>query len=73
MYHREYPITPNQQATNGALCIFVEGCRKDDARQQLFGLSVLRSATEAQIQTAMPYVEASQRVTRAEIDAMLVR
>ena len=72
MYHREDPITPSQQATNGALCIFVEGCRKDDVRQQVFGLSVLRSASEAQVHAAMPFVETSQRVTRAEIDAMLV-
>jgi hypothetical protein len=73
MYHREFLITPSQQATNGALCMFVEGCRKNDVRQQLFGLSVLRSATEAQVQAAMPFVEGSQRVTRAQIDAMLAR
>lgn len=73
MYLREYPITPSKQATNGALCIFVEGCRKDNVRQQLFGLSVLRSATEAQVLAAMPFVATSQRVTRAEIEAMLVR
>ena len=73
MYHREYSITPSQEATNGALSIFVEGCQKDDARQQLFGLSVLRSATEAQVHAAMPFVEAGQRVTRAEIHAMLAR
>lgn len=73
MYHREYPITPSQQATNGALDIFVEGCRKGDVRQQLFGLSVLRSATEAQIHAAMPLVQASQHVTQAELAALLVR
>ena len=73
MYHREYPITPSQQATNGALDIFVEGCRKADVRQQLFGLSVLRSATDAQFHAAMPLVQASQRVTQAEIMAMLAR
>jgi hypothetical protein len=73
MYHREYPITPSQQATNGALGIFVEGCRKDDVRQQLFGLSVLRSANEAQIHAAMPFVQARQHVTQAEIDAMFAR
>jgi hypothetical protein len=73
MYHREYPITPSQQATNGALSMFVEGCQKDNVRQQLFGLSVLRSATEAQVHTAMSSVEASQHVTRAEIQAMLAR
>lgn len=73
MYHREYPITPSQQATNGALDIFVEGCRKDNVRQQLFGLSVLRSATEAQVNAAMPFVQASQHVSHAEIVAMFAR
>ena len=73
MYHREFPITPSQQATNGALDIFVEGCRKDNIRQQLFGLSVLQSATEAQIHAAMPFVESSQQVTQAEIVAMFAR
>jgi hypothetical protein len=73
MYHREYPITPSQQATNGALSIFVEGCQKNDIRQQLFGLSVLRSATEAQVHAAMPSVQVSQHVTQAEIAAMFAR
>jgi hypothetical protein len=73
MYHREYPITPSQEATNGALSIFVEGCQRDNVRQQLIGLSVLRSATEAQVQAAMPSVQAGQRVTHAEIAAMLTR
>jgi hypothetical protein len=73
MYHREYPITPSQQATNGALDIFVEGCRKEDVRQQLFGLSVLSSATEAQIQAAMPFVQTRQQVTEAEIGAWFAR
>ena len=73
MYPREYSITPSQEATNGALDIFVEGCRKADMRQQLFGLSVLRSATEAQIQTAMPFVQTAQHVTHAEILAMFGR
>ena len=73
MYHREYLITPSQQATNGALGIFVEGCQKNDMRQQLVGLSVLRSASEAQLNAAMPYAQAAQCVTRAEIDAMLAR
>lgn len=73
MYHREYPITPSQEAANGALSIFVEGCQKDDMRQQLFGLSVLRSATEAQVHAAMPFAQASRQVTLAEIHAMLAR
>ena len=73
MHHREYPITPSQQATNGALSIFVEGCQKDDIRQQLFGLSVLRSATEAQVHSAMPFAQTSHGVTLEEIRAMLDR
>ena len=73
MYHREYPITPSQPATNGALSIFVEGCQKDNVRQQLFGLSVLRSATEAQVLSAMPFAQTTHGVTLAEIHAMLAR
>jgi hypothetical protein len=73
MYHREYPITPSQQATNGALDIFVEGCRKADVRQQLFGLSVLQSCTEGQVHAAMLFVQDSQHVSQAEIMAMLAR
>lgn len=73
MYHRENPITPTQQATNGALDMFVEGCRKDNVPQMLFGLSVLRNATEAQVHAAMPFVQVSQRVTLAEIETMLTR
>ena len=71
MSHREYPITPNQQAANGALDIFVEGRLKQDIPQQLFGLSVLRNATDAQVRTAMRFVQASQRATQSEIEAML--
>ena len=71
MNHREYPLTPSQPGVNGALDIFVEGHRKHDIRQMLIGLSVLRSATEAQVLAAMPFVQASQHVSRAEIEAML--
>jgi hypothetical protein len=73
MYHRNYTITPSQEATNGALCIFVEGCRKDNVRQQLFGLAVLRCSTEAQIQTAMPFAQQSQGVSGVAIQEMLAR
>jgi hypothetical protein len=73
MYHRDNPITPSQQATNGALDIFVAGCRTEDVRQQLFGLSVLRSATETQVHAAMPFAQTSQQVTHAEIAAMFAR
>lgn len=73
MYHREYPISPSQQAINGALSIYVEGGRKDDVPQMLFGLSVLRHATEEQIDVAMPFVQASQHMTRIEIQEMLTK
>jgi hypothetical protein len=73
MYHREYPITPSQQAINGALSIYVEGGKKDDVRQQLFGLSVLRHATEEQIQNAMPVVQETQGMSRVAIQEMLAR
>lgn len=71
MYHRVHLITPSQQATTGALDIFVEGFRAGNVRQQLIGLSVLSSATEAQIAVAMPSVQSTQRVTLAEIQSML--
>lgn len=73
MYHREYPISPSQEAINGALCIYVEGGRNDDVRQQLFGLSVLRHATEGQIQVAMPFVQQTQGLSSAAIYQMLAR
>jgi hypothetical protein len=73
MYHREYPITPSQQAVNGALSIYVEGGKKDDMRQQLFGLSVLRHATEEQIAQAMPFVQQTQGMSRLAIQEMLTR
>ncbi|HVS52374.1 MAG TPA: hypothetical protein VHD62_08465 [Opitutaceae bacterium] len=73
MYHREYFITPSQQAINGALDIFLDGCRRDDVRQQLFGLSILRSATEAQVQAAMSFAQLHQRATQAETAALFAR
>ncbi|HYP16431.1 MAG TPA: hypothetical protein VEQ65_04400 [Opitutus sp.] len=73
MHHREYVIEPSQQATTGALDLFVEACRTGNLRQQLFALSVLGSATESQLDLAMPSVQATQQVTRADIAAMLTR
>jgi hypothetical protein len=73
MHHRVHSITPTQSAITGALGIFVEGHRNDNVRQMLFGLSVLQSGTETQVHAAMPFVQASQQTTRAEIDAMLAR
>jgi hypothetical protein len=73
MYPRSQPITPSQEAANGALAIFVDGCRNDDIAQQLFGLTVLSSATEAQVSAAMSFVEVSRQTTVAEIQALLAR
>ena len=73
MHHREYPITPSQHAINGALSIYVEGGKKDDVRQMLFGLSVLRHATEEQLRVAMPLVQASQAMTDTGIQEMLAQ
>lgn len=73
MYHHEYPITPSQPAITGALSLFVEGGLKDDPRQMLFGLSVLRHGTAEQIEAAMPAVQAGQRVSKAEIEALFAK
>ena len=71
MINREYPITPTQQAANGALDLFVDGFRQNNLRQMLIGLAVLRSATEAQVMAAIPFVQATQSVSATEIQAML--
>ena len=70
MHHQERPITPTQEGANGAMDIFVEGARGKDVPQMLFGLSVLRSSTEAQVNDAMRYVEAKGSATVVEIEAM---
>jgi hypothetical protein len=71
MYPKFHPIVPSQAATNGALDIFVEGFRLEKVPQMLIGLSVLGSATAAQVQPAMKVVQASRGVSQAEIQAML--
>lgn len=71
MYPKFHPIVPSQAATNGALDIFVEGFRLEKVPQMLIGLSVLGSATAAQVQAAMKVVQASRGVSQAEIQAML--
>lgn len=70
-FRRTYPMTPSQQAANGALDIFVEGFRRADAAQMIFGLSVLRNATAAQVEAAMVFVQSTGRATPAEIGVML--
>ncbi|ACB74514.1 hypothetical protein [Opitutus terrae] len=73
MSRREFPITPSQSAVNGALSIFVEGCGKDDVRQQLFGLSVLQSATADQVHRAMHSLETHPPLSVSELQALFVR
>jgi len=73
MYNHENSTPPSQNAINGALSIYVEGGKKDDGPQMLFGLSVLRHATEEQIQAAMPSVQVSQQMTKIEIQDMLTK
>ena len=73
MYLREFQITPSQQAVTGALSIFVGGCLKEEVRQQLFGLTVLSSATADQVYAAIPAVESIHGVTQAEILALFDR
>lgn len=71
MNPRAISITPTQQAVNGAMDIFVEGHGKDDARQMLFGLSVMSDSTEAQLKEAMRFVQARGRKTIEAIEAIL--
>lgn len=73
MHHREFPITPSQQAIPGALFTSVEGGKKDDLRQMLSGLSALRHATEQQIVIAAPSVEIGPNMRRTGIQEILAR
>lgn len=52
-YRRAAPFAPSPQAMAGALAIYQEGERHDDVRRMLFGLSILRSATEEQLETLL--------------------
>lgn len=52
-YHQPAAFTPTARAVTGALDIYLEGRRLDDARRMLFGLSVLRSATVGQVEAAL--------------------
>lgn len=71
---RESPVprpAPSQLATSGALDIFVDGHRHNNVSKMLFGLTLLRDASPAQIQTAILTAEGRQHVTRAQIESML--
>ncbi len=70
MIRRVHPITPSQAATNGAMDLFVDGHQRQRVPQMLIGLTVLASATEAQVQTAMRMVHAHRRLTLPAIEAM---
>ncbi len=72
MPHRARAITPSQQAIDGALAIYAEGRGKGDERQMLFGLSVLRSATNEQLRTAMPVLQTHQGMSTADVQALFV-
>lgn len=50
---RTEPYAPTAQAVTGALDIYAEGRRERDVLRMLFGLSILRSATAEQVDTAM--------------------
>lgn len=73
MYRLEHPIVPSQEAANGALDIFVAGCGKDDVRQMLVGLSVLRSATVGQVDAAIDCIASRRQLPRAAVAALLAR
>ena len=73
MYHRTFPIAPTQQATNGALEIYVGGARAENIPQMLIGLSVLQSASADQVHAAMHFVQTSLGITIAEIEGLLAR
>lgn len=73
MYRLEHAIAPSQAAADGALDIFVEGCGKDDVRQMLVGLSVLRSATAGQVDTAIARLELRRHLPPGAVAALLAR
>lgn len=50
---RQVSITPTSAAIAGALDIYLEGRRSRDVLRMLFGLSILRSATTDQVNTAL--------------------
>jgi hypothetical protein len=64
-------ITPGQPATEGALDIYVEAQRTGHVGNMLIGLSVLSSATVAQIDLAIPVVAARHQVSPAAIAGLL--
>lgn len=66
-YRRSFPFAPSPQAMAGALSIYREGERHDDVRRMLFGLSILRGATEEQLRTLLGKHGAA-RPTRASFE-----
>jgi hypothetical protein len=59
--------SPSQREVNDALDRYVEGQNRNDVKQRLSGLAVLRQATEAQIHLARPAVQACRNLTDGQI------
>lgn len=70
MRHTLHAIVPGQSAVNGALDLYVEGHGRDDVKQMLVGLTVLASATAAQIAAAVPVVAAARRLGPDAVSAL---
>jgi hypothetical protein len=62
---------PSQQAINGALDIYVDGGRHGNIQHMLFGLEVLRDGTEAQIRSAILFVQSTHQLADGVIEHML--
>jgi hypothetical protein len=71
MRYTVHPIAPGQAAVAGALDIYVEARGRDDVKQMLVGLTVLASATAAQIAAAVPVVAAARQLGPDAVAAML--
>lgn len=70
-YRRGHPYTPSQPAAVGALEIYLDGWDLRNARQMLFGLSVLSNATAVQVESAIATLHLRRGIGSAEIHAML--
>ncbi len=71
MRYTVHPIAPGQAAVNGALDIYIEARGRYDVKQMLVGLTVLASATAAQIAAAVPVVATARQLGPDAVAAML--
>lgn len=67
---KPHPFAPTQQATDGSLAIYLDGRAKGDVLQMLFGLAVLRSASGAQVESAIATVQ-TRSANLPEIRALI--